>query len=149
MCIRDSTSGVTDDDVFGTGEKKREGESWSINAALAKKDFAESYDLRVEDLSGKVTCDGVVHRADGDALKLSAVMSIKAIPPMPPNFVVDQSATEVRLDGEFPLDFTRQRPTENMTLKMTVTAHGETPDGDKIALTTHMETSKQEKRTPL
>ena len=96
-----------------------------------------------------MTFDGVVHRADGDALKLSVVTIIKAIPPMPPNFVVDQSAAEAQLDGEFPVDFTRQRPTENMSLKMTVTAHGETPNGDKIAMTLHMEKSTQEKRTPL
>lgn len=144
-----SKSAVTDDDVFGTGEKKKAGESWGINTALAKKDFAESFGLRVEDLTGTVTLDGVVSRTDGDALKLSTVIALKAIPPMPPNFVVDQSAAEARLDGEFPVDLTRQRPNESMSLKMTITAHGETQNGDKIALTTHVEKTTQEKRMPL
>jgi hypothetical protein len=144
-----SKSVATDDDVFGTHEKKKAGESWSINAALAKKDFAESFGLRVEDLAGKTTFDGVVKRADGDALKLSAVMAIKVIPPMPPNFAVDQSAAKAQLEGEFPVDLTRQRTAESMRLEMFVTAHGETPNGDKIAMTLHMDKTTQEKRTPL
>ena len=144
-----SKSGVTDDDVFGTNEKKKSGESWSINSALAKKDFAESFGLHVEDLTGKVTFDGVVNRAGGEALKLSVGMTLKAIPPMPPNFVVDQASAEARLEGEFPVDVTRQRPTESMSMKMNITAHGETPNGDKIVLTMSTEKLSQEKRLPL
>jgi hypothetical protein len=144
-----STSGVTDDEVFGTNEKKKAGESWGINAELAKKDFAESFGLNVEKMAGKVTFIGVANRADGDVLKLGVVMTIKAMPPMPPNFVVDQSSAEARMEGEFPVDATRPRPNESMSLKMNVTAHGQTPNGDKVALALHMEKSMQEKRTPL
>lgn len=139
-------SGVTDDDIFGTSEKKKVGESWSMNSALAKTDLAESSGLKVEDLSGKVTFDGIVHRADGEALKLSAAMVMKALPPLPPNFVVDQSTGEVRMEGEFPVDVTVQRPSESMRIKMTIAAHGETPNGDKIRLSVRTEKTRQEKR---
>ncbi|MEO6785150.1 MAG: hypothetical protein ABI318_03365, partial [Chthoniobacteraceae bacterium] len=64
----------------------------------------------------------------------------------PPNFVIDESAAEMRLEGEFPRDFTHHLPDEQTSMKFAAVAHRETPDGDKIVLTMRMESTSQEKR---
>lgn len=143
-----SKTGVTDDDVFGTKEKKKTGESWNINAAVAKKDLEESFGLRVEDLHGKVTLDEVLKRPEGETLLLSAKMTINAIPPMPPDFAVDQSTAEAEFGGEFPVNVASHRPAENMSMKMDVVAHGKTRNGEKISLKMHMQSEKKVKREP-
>lgn len=144
-----SRGGPTDDEIFGTKEKKKVGESWNINAALAKKGLVETLRLPVKALSGKVTLKGIVNRAGGEALKISADMVIQAVPPLPANLVMDKSTAEARLEGEFPVDFAHQLPDERMNMKFTFAAHGEKPDGGKVLMTIRLENTTQAKRTLL
>ena len=126
VVIQLSRGEPSDDEIFGTKEHKKKGDSWDINADLAKSSLAgQTGGGEVSDLSGKTTLDDVA----GDNLKVSALMKGKAKPPLPPQIIVDDSSFDAKFTGTFPIDVTKPPVEEGEEVTFAFTAHADTPKG--------------------
>ena len=133
MVIQLSNGGPTDDEIFGTKDKKKKGDSWDINADVAKKSFADaSAGMEMPDLSGKTT----INDDAGDALKISAAITGKVKPPLPPIVTLDDSSLTATFTGTFPKDVTKYSPEESQVLAISFSAHADTPNGKVVVKTT-------------
>lgn len=135
----------TDDELFGTKERKKKGDSWDINAGLAKTAFAqEAEGAELTEISGKTTVDDVA----GDNLKISAHTKGKFKPPLPPQVIVDDATIEQVFGGTFPIDVTKLDPVETAELTISFTAHGEGAKG-KVVLQNKMVQSISHSESPV
>ena len=135
-----------DDAIMGTKERKKKGDSWDINAELAKQDFAESTGGgKMDDLVGKTTLDDV----EGDSLKISAHVVASLQPPLPPSFTLDSSSLDASFGGLFPIDTTKYIPEQSLKIAFSFSAHGDAPSGEKIVMSIKANMSVVRKRTAL
>ncbi len=142
-------AGATDDEIFGTKERKKVGETWGIDAKLAATDFAAEVGGRAEKLAGTAKLDGVDRDATGDVEKVSAQMSGKLIPPLPPNIIVDGAAFEAAFSGEFPVNPDVPRRAESSKMLMDFSAHADGPKGQKMVMKGSFGQSGSRKFTPM
>jgi len=78
-----SAGGPPDDEIFGTKERKKVGDSWSINEEAAKKSLEKQVEegkLKVEKISGKTTLQKVTRVGDSDVVHLAATMNATVKP---------------------------------------------------------------------
>ncbi|HWB60694.1 MAG TPA: hypothetical protein VG733_14460 [Chthoniobacteraceae bacterium] len=139
-----SHDGPTNDEVFGTKERKKKGDSWDINADLAKNFFAGQTGMEVNDFSGKNSLEDV----SADSMKLSAEIKGKIKPPLPPQITVDDSSLEIKTSGQFPLDTTKPETEDSMSVNFSFSAHADTPQG-KLVIKVSADQSKEVTMTPL
>ena len=91
---------VVDDDIFGTKDRKKVGDSWPINAAVAMKDLT-SEGLNIEDLKGTVKLEKTFKIDGVECLHVSVEMrSDKYRVPLPPAFIVKKSVMKLSVNGE-------------------------------------------------
>ena len=123
--------GVTDDDVFGTREKKKVGDSWDINAQVAAASFKEALNLSAakEDIKGASTLDGVVKGAKEDYLVVSAWLSVDKFSLPLPNVTLQSGQLKAVFSGRFPINQAHQ--SLEQSLKMAIRFIGSRPPDPK------------------
>lgn len=96
----------TDDDVFGTKERKKVGDSWKVNAELAAKDLRKlGLGTRKEDIEGTVILEKVVNVGQTECLQIGYKLNIKRMSPSPPSgFVVKKGIGKVQFSWKLPID---------------------------------------------
>lgn len=136
---------TTDDDIFGTSEKKKKGDSWDINVEKAKANFqAQADGAELNEVTGKTTLVDVT----GDMMSLSAQITGKPKAPLPPMFTVDQTALKATFTASLPVDVTKSAPREESeSLTMSFAAHADAPSGEKVAMKVEMSQSMTSKGT--
>lgn len=149
MIVTLSDGGHTDDDIFGTKDRKKSGDSWDMNTVAAKENLAKDMGGMLQDLTGKVTLNEVVKAQGGDLLKISAHVTSSFQPPLPPAFTTDSSSLEINFSGDFPVDPSKPRPSESIDTKASLNAHGVAPTGEKLVLKMDMDQAKSQKTTKL
>jgi hypothetical protein len=90
------TGSATNDEIFGTKERKRVGDHWPMNVEAAAKDL-ETKTLRIakEDVSGTTTLERVVKVGGVDCLVLKGVISVTRFDAkMPPGFKIDSGTVQ-------------------------------------------------------
>lgn len=133
MVVQLAHGDPTDDEVLGTKEHKKKGDSWDINTDLAKTSLAAQMSgAELSDLSGKTTLDDVA----GDNLKISSEMKARVKPPLPPQFTVDDSTLEAKYDGTFPIDTAKPPVEESQVATLSFTAHTDSPQGKVVVKST-------------
>lgn len=136
----------TDDEIFGTTDRKKKGDSWDANAAIATSDLkASGGGAEFTDIAVKTTLDDV---AD-DALKISARITGKIKPPLPPEITVDDSTFDAKWAGTFPTDTTKYKPDELQEMVITFSAHADGPSGQKVVIKSTVDQSVTRKTTPV
>jgi hypothetical protein len=104
--IRFSHSKHNDDDVFGTKEKKKVGDSWPINKTPVIQDLTDAK-MKADPakIEGKTTLEKI-DTVDGvKCVLLKANLDAKdVILPMPPGFNVKESTMKSSFSGMFPVD---------------------------------------------
>ncbi|MFA6956416.1 MAG: hypothetical protein WC538_11145 [Thermoanaerobaculia bacterium] len=96
----------TNDDVLGTSEKKKVGDSWPVNAAFAAKSFHDSgIDASADAVTGETKLVSV-SRIDGvDCLQLSSTLEMGSLEmQLPPGFKMKEGKLSVRYSAAFPID---------------------------------------------
>ncbi len=152
LFISFSTEQVTDDDVFGTKERKKVGDSWAVNSILAAKDLAaDGIKVDAENIKGSTTIKKVVVVDGTKCLLLSAKMTIdKLVVPVPPGMTVQKASVSAALSGEFPVDTSIRLLSEKKKRTMEILAKGKLdPDGPEVTLSIKMAQSDQVKQSPL
>jgi hypothetical protein len=108
-------SKVTDDDIFGTKERKKVGESWPINRDLAIMDIAKK-GVQIEDLAGTTKLEKVFVVDGLKCLKVTAEMETdKFTLPFSPMLKVKKSEMHMSFSGEIPAN--KNADTTNVALK--------------------------------
>jgi hypothetical protein len=128
-----NSSVLTDDDVFGTKERKKVGDSWPVNSTLAAKDLT-GFEMPVapEDVKGSTKLEKLVDVDGIKCLYLRGKLQINNMtPPLPPGFTIDLSNMTALFSGEFPVD-TSIIPLSRM-MTMTVTFSGKGKQGSDSA----------------
>jgi len=131
--------GVTDDQVFGTPDRKKVGDQWAMNSQLAADDLKETgLAVKKEDVTGAVTLEKVVKAADGDCLQLAVTMEIaKVVPPAPPGFAVEKGTLRAQMSGKFPVNPALQSPEKSDSMTITFVMKGKPqPDAPEVVVET-------------
>ena len=145
-------SKVTDDDIFGTKERKKVGDSWAMNSKLAAKDSAlQGVKVDVENITGSTKIEEVVVVGGKKCLRLSGKMEIsKFAPPLPAGMAVEKSKMSVSASGVFPVDTSIGALSDKTTMTIEVVAKGKpTPDAPELTMSMKMTKSTHTKSKPL
>ena len=111
MSVNFDVAGISDDDVFGTREKKGVGDSWDINAAPVVKSLGEALKLSTGtgNVKGATTLEGVVKTGEEERLIVSAWLSIDSFSvPLPDGFKIEEGQVKGSFFGKFPVNAVRQ-----------------------------------------
>ncbi len=125
---------LTDDEVFGTPDRKRVGDNWDVNSAAMAEMLNDDGSVAVKDVKGKVTLKEVVKDASGPLLHVTFELTGRtAVPPAPPGFSLREGTIGMKGTGDFPLD-TKLTPRKE-TLEMTFsnrTVRKPNPNGAEV-----------------
>jgi hypothetical protein len=107
---------ATDDDAFGTTHRKKVGDEWPIDAAVAAKIAAKSnVIIAKENIKGAVRLAKVEKVGETDCLHIQAqAVATQFTPPLPAGVTFDQGTFEARLAGKYPVGASA-RPLERST----------------------------------
>ena len=112
----------TDDDVFGTKEKKKVGDSWKINAkALAESAENDKVEIDPKNVSGKITLAGVVKAGGHKCLEIKGQFTVKGLKPpadFPRNLRITKSEMAGRMHSKIPVDTTLPEVENKMVVTM-------------------------------
>lgn len=143
------TSQTTDDDIFGTKERKKVGDSWAVNSSKGAADLSfEGIKVNADDIKGSTKIDKLLVVGGTNCLQLSSRMEISNIlPPLPEGLTVTESNMSATFTGEFPVDVSMRQMSEGITMSMVLVAKGKPiPDAPEITLSMNMEESKHAKQ---
>jgi hypothetical protein len=140
--------GPTDDEIFGTSERKKIGDTWPVNLKLLAEAMEDS-GAAAQGISAKGTLTDVVKDAGGRSLLVSIDVTATPVLPLPPNMTVDKSTLKMTLSGRFPVDTTRIRPEDKVEMEMSAHAKGGQPDGSSAEINISARQSGVFKRSPV
>ncbi len=130
---------TTDDQVFGTTERKKVGDTWPVAVDFAVKKLREDkMPVDPANCTGSVTFLGLVKDQGMECQQIAAVMQMKDVAfPLPPGMAITSSSVVMKLDGLFPSDIKRPRTKQTMSMEANVQAGGKVsgPNGQEKAVT--------------
>ncbi|HEY3305547.1 MAG TPA: hypothetical protein VGL70_18645 [Candidatus Binatia bacterium] len=100
----------SDDDIFGTREKKGVGDTWPVNAAMFADAMNEVFAVSIkhEDISGTMNLEQVVKDRLHDYFLIKGWLDIaKFAVPLPQAFRLDEGQLKVAFSGKYPIDHVR------------------------------------------
>jgi hypothetical protein len=137
---------INDEQIFGTKDRKKVGESWSINAKDAAAGLAKKGVL-VEpgNVTGTATLAEVVKAGNQDALRIAGTLAMKKVNmPLPPGMVVKSSEFNAAFSGLFPVDPTKRVLHSQMVMGGKSVCAGMSDDKE-LAMTITIKQSKDTK----
>jgi acyl-CoA hydrolase len=143
---------ATDDEIFGTRQRKQVGESWDINAELAARDLDDLHlGVRKENVAGKTTLEKVFKAGGTDCLLVSAEVTVnKFAPPLPPGLSMESSLLRASISAKFPVDTTAQPHEGTMGVSVTFAARGKPePNAPEVVIDGSFERHITEKVEPV
>lgn len=135
-----SGSKETDDDIFGTREKKKVGDTWSINPELAAGSLSETgMVVGKEAMKGGATLKDVIKVGQEECLEIEAWLDINMVGvELPGGFVVREGALHAKFGGAFPTNKALARMGERKEMALRMRATGR-PDANRPELTVEVE----------
>jgi hypothetical protein len=136
-----------DDEVYGTHERKKVGDTWSINAAAAAESLAKrGLPVDPSKITGSATVAELTEQNGIPAIRVDAKFGMHGItPPMPQGMTLDSSEFTATFTGLLPTDGIKRRLQEAMTMSMNVSASGSAPNGATMAMTMTKKTTRETK----
>jgi hypothetical protein len=137
-----SQGGATDDDIFGTKSRKKPGESWEMNRALAAQDLAKRTNVEARNLAGKVTLESVTHDPTGDILNLTWQVTGDARPLQLPAAITSlHGPFKATFSGKYPLDQSLGCHEGSLEMTFLVEGNGQARNGAQLSATGEMKRS--------
>ena len=135
----DTNDTVNDDELFGTKEKKKPGESWPVGAeAVAKDSERVGVVVKPGDVEGSFRLDGIEKEGEVECLKLSGNLVVKKLVAkaddgeddgLPEGFVVEGGSMEAKYAGLFPVDSSVGSLQESASMTFVTHVKGKAPGG--------------------
>lgn len=114
----------TDDDVFGTKEKKKVGDSWKLNPkALAVSAKRDKVTIDPKKATGKITLVGVVRVRGHECLEVKGQFTVKDVRPpvkLPRGLRLTKSEMTGRIHSKLPVDPKLPELENRMGMSMTM-----------------------------
>ena len=154
----DSNDKLTDDDLLGTKDKRKPGESWPISAENVARDSERvNVIVKPEDVEGSFRLDGIEKVGDVECLKLSGNLKVKHLVAkadenedggLPEGFAVEDGSMEARYSGLFPVDPARGSLAESasMTYLTHIKGKGGGGEGDVVTVESRVQRAVEMKR---
>lgn len=137
--------GPTDDEVFGTKERKKVGDQWPINEVLALQGVTEKLkglNLSATNIKGTTTLHKVTKDSGGDVIHLLANMSTTMSPKVKPQSTHVTATMNLTLTGAFPADINKGVRVEGMTMTLILNTFGkQSPEGPLMQISNKAKTS--------
>jgi hypothetical protein len=143
----------TDDEIFGTSERKRVGDTWTIHTATTAA-YLSKAGLKVspENLKGTVSLDAAKTVGSVKALALSAHLSAQGMTMDAPDFMqLEKSSMKGEFNALVPVDpdVTSYLPSK-LTMQIVFKARGQKPDtGSPVTIEETMDMSVETSYQPL
>jgi hypothetical protein len=98
-------NGPTDDELFGTSERRKPGDHWDANTDVMVRDLLRRKVMtRKDDLSGTVTFEKVVKVGDTDCLQISGSMECdKYFPAVPRDVKIEKGFLKIQFMEKLPV----------------------------------------------
>ncbi|HCE42001.1 MAG TPA: hypothetical protein DET40_00440 [Lentisphaeria bacterium] len=131
------TGGVSDDDIFGSSEKKKIGDSWKLNTEKVPADMARhGISIEAKNIDGSVKLEKLEKSGDMDCLFITAEMTFKdIIPKLPAGLTVESSAMMNSFSALFPIDTSIPKLDQTLEFKMQMTMTGRpNPDAPAVRI---------------
>ena len=145
LAVEISSGGPTDDEIFGTTERKKVGDRWPLNEALALKDANEELGdagLSVASVQGATTLQKVTKSDGVDVLHLAGNMIAKMSPAAKGPFTAADATMNATFTGAIPVDLTKTVREEGATMTMVIKASGKpNPEGPTVQMSGNMKRS--------
>jgi len=126
-------SKTTDDDIFGTSDKKKIGDSWSVNIDnIFSSDVFKSFKFEAKDsIKGTTKLDKLIVKDGFNCLHLSSSMNFKKFHPsaLPSTMDLTGSTITINMSGLFPVDTTLAPLNMKMKKHVILIAKGVTKPG--------------------
>ncbi|HEY3357458.1 MAG TPA: hypothetical protein VGQ83_29680 [Polyangia bacterium] len=144
---------ATDDDIFGTRERRRVGDEWRINGDAAARDLAgRGLKIGGADIAGTARLEGVRKQDGVKALEVSARLRVDRVQmPLPPGMQVDKASVEASFAGLFPVDtLSTRRLADRLQMKVALAMRMKNPGaGEEMVVEAMMEQRVETRYTPL
>jgi hypothetical protein len=141
----DTNDTLTDDDLLGTKDKKKVGESWPVSSENVAKDSERvGVAVKPEDVEGSFKIDGLEKKGDEECLKLSGNLKVKKLVTkadekedggLPEGFVVEGGSMEAKYAGLFPVDTSKGSLAESASMTFVTHVKGKGGGGDADVVT--------------
>lgn len=139
---------TTDDDVFGTKERKKVGDRWPVHNAEMAASLSEVGILAKPDsIKGSTALDKIVESDGIKALRITGNVEVENLtsPALPPEFIVDKANAFVYFSGDFPIDTSKAPLSDKMDMNMWLTGRASAPNGIGFVLSMRMEQTVEKK----
>ena len=129
-----SSSQVSGDDIFGTGEPKAVGDSWNINSAAAVKSLQEGkITASQQGTKGTVTIEKRLRVGTEECLLISSTLDVDLIAGQMAGLKIDSGGMHARFAGAYPLDISHPAVERSLEISMRMTAKAKPdPSGPEI-----------------
>ena len=127
----------TDDEIFGSKQKRKVGDIWEANSQLAAASLGDTGMVLTSDkVKGGATLKAVVKCGQQDCLDMNAWVEVNAAGvQLPGGFTVNSGAIQAKFAGIFPTDRTRARVEEKAEMTLSLKASGKPePAGPEVSL---------------
>src|SRR5688572_8530382 len=125
LAVEITSGGPTDDEIFGTTERKKVGDRWPLNEALALKDANEKLvasGLNVTSVKGTTTLQKVTKEGGVEVLHLLGNMTATASPAAKGPFTSADTTMTITFTGAYPEDIAKSIRDESATMTMALKA---------------------------
>jgi hypothetical protein len=140
----------TDDDLFGTRERKRVGDSWDANQAAVAKLLMSDPRMTVKDIIGKATLKELIKDASGQRLLVAFEVTGKTVPANPAPGASQGGTIVMKGTAEFPLDTSLPRVKETAEMNLSARMTGkQNPNGPEVERRMTLKRSNTANITPI
>jgi hypothetical protein len=131
----------TDDEVFGTVERKKVGDQWKANVELGVKALQrENFKIDPKNVTGTAKLEAVVEVKGVKCLRVSGVLSMPNVGVQIPNgMVARKTNVEMRVSGLFPVNGQTGRLQSSESFLLDLSAVGKTQDAHMLQLNAQAE----------
>ena len=136
----DLGSGSNDDDqIFGTNQPQKVGDSWPINAELAARKLkSEGIDVPPSAIDGKVTLLGLKSHDGIPCLEIRSNLAVHGAVPdlgeVPPGVKLNRAIMKGEISGLLPQDAAMQLPVQSMKMELEAELIATRPDGTTMSI---------------
>jgi hypothetical protein len=138
--------------AFGVDKPRKAGEEWDVNVdeLIATMPDGIPFVLKKDATKGKMKLVEITGSGSDKTATLSGTvdMVVEGMKEMPPGTEINASSLKVSLEGDFPLDATRQPVREAMSMTVDFSGKIPMPDGNKAEMKMDVSMKKKSKVVP-
>jgi len=150
LVISVDKDGETDDQMYGTRERRKVGDTWPINPeAMASNLRRHKAEAQKENVDGTMTLAGLIKVGEVQCLDVRGAITFKNVGvPMGPGFKTQKQSANLSFEAKVPVDTSLGRPGESSKMHMELRATGKpNPHAGEVTLDLVLDKASTRRRT--